>query len=137
MGKNYTEGVSKMPKEIPYGYCHCGCGNKTNLKPGNNVSIGMIKDEPYDYLQYHFNNIAKGKSHPSWTGGKHKLSNGYIVIHYPTHPRVDARGYVYEHILVAENKIGEYLSDGMVVHHINEIKTDNRPENLMLFKNNY
>lgn len=31
--------------------------------------------------------------------------------------------------------IGRYLRPGELVHHRNEIKTDDRPENLRLFKN--
>jgi hypothetical protein len=39
-------------------------------------------------------------------------------------------GYAYEHMIVAEETIGRRLSIGEVVHHINGIKTDNRPENI-------
>lgn len=56
---------------------------------------------------------------------------GYIRIFVPYHPRAN-RGYVLEHRLVAELMIGCFLPRGIVVHHINEIKTDNRSENLYL-----
>jgi hypothetical protein len=63
-------------------------------------------------------------------------NNGYIEVYCPEHPRAKSRKYVYEHILVMEKHIGRYLLPNEIVHHKNEIKTDNRIENLQLMTNN-
>jgi hypothetical protein len=72
-----------------------------------------------------------GERHPYWKGG---ITNhmGYIRIYHPDHPFAKKQ-YVFEHRFVAEKILGRYLDPEERIHHINEIKDDNRPENLYLF----
>lgn len=72
-----------------------------------------------------------GDKAPSWKGGKQKI-HGYIKIHNPTHPYCDSKGYVFEHRLVMEKKLGRYLKRNEIPHHINGIRDDNRSENLVV-----
>ena len=75
--------------------------------------------------------IKKGKTHPSWNGGKCKI-DGYIYIYNPRHPFTTKGRYVCEHRLIMEKSIGRFLTKNEVVHHINRIRDDNRIENLII-----
>lgn len=57
---------------------------------------------------------------------------GYILIKMPNHARANIRGYVKEHLLVAEKINGGPLPKEAVVHHLNHKTDDNRPGNLMI-----
>ena len=72
-----------------------------------------------------------GPKNPNWKGGRSVASNGYVIVKVgKAHHLADCRGYAYEHRVVAEAAIGRRLEPGEQVHHKNEVKTDNRPENL-------
>jgi len=76
----------------------------------------------------------RGERCYAWKGGRNKTSTGYIEIYKPDHHRANKRGYVYEHILVWEKHNGRKLRKGEIVHHLNGIKTDNNPLNLLAMK---
>lgn len=61
--------------------------------------------------------------------------DGYIHVRAPGHPRADSAGYVYEHVLVAEEKYGRPIVLPEEVHHKDFDKTNNSPGNLFLCKN--
>lgn len=77
----------------------------------------------------------RGSTNPKWKGGRVKHGDGYWQIYSPQHPYKTKLGYILEHRLIMEKKIGRYLKPKEIVHHINKNKEDNRPENLKLVKN--
>jgi len=61
-----------------------------------------------------------------WKGGKVIDQRGYVLIYVgKSHPLADCRGYAYEHRLQTNATKDE------LVHHDNEIKGDNSPNNLI------
>ena len=69
-------------------------------------------------------------------GGRVTDKDGYILLKANDHPHANSGGYVREHRLVMEEQLGRYLLPEEVVHHINGVKDDNRPENLGLYASN-
>lgn len=72
-----------------------------------------------------------GVDSANYGGGKYIDDKGYVRVLRPEHPR-NIKGYTYEHRLVMEAYLDRFLEPWETVHHINEIKTDNRIENLFL-----
>jgi len=83
------------------------------------------------------NQYAENNSH--WKDGVVR-DKGYILERCIGHPRASNNGnYVYQHVLVMEKQIGRYLKwngpndpNSEIVHHKNEIKDDNKIDNLEL-----
>ena len=59
------------------------------------------------------------------------MTRGYAYVLQPDHPQANKRGYVRRAHLVLEEALGRPLREGCVTHHINGIKDDDSPENLM------
>lgn len=69
---------------------------------------------------------------PSYKGGHTAMQNGYVYELDPTHPTKNYWGYVPQHRLVAEDRIGRFLTSDEVVHHIDENPLNNHPDNLQV-----
>lgn len=78
----------------------------------------------------------RGKEgHPNWRGGRY-LVGGYWYVRADDHPNATKAGYVAEHRLVMEGKLGRLLERHEVVHHIDGNPENNHPDNLMVFQSN-
>lgn len=120
-------------EEIPSGICECGCGQPTPM--AKRSKGGIIKGYPTRFLPgHHFRSYPRerGSSAARWKGGRWKHKTGYIYISKPDHPFANRDRYVLEHRYVMEQQLGRFLLPHEVVHHINHVRDDNRPENLML-----
>jgi hypothetical protein len=61
------------------------------------------------------------------------VKNGrYFRAYVPDHPKANKHGYVLHHRIVVENKLGRMLTEGEVVHHLDNNGRNNDPDNLMV-----
>lgn len=116
----------KMVHEPCCSYQCMGIYRKTIYKGENNPNYGN-----------------RGSQNPLWKSDKRISSYGYVLVDKPEHPFANGDGCVFEHRLVAEEYLltddnsveingKKYLKPELVVHHIDENKTNNNPENLMI-----
>ena len=135
--------------KIPYGYCHCGCGQKTNLAPQTQSRDGWVKGEPLKYLRGHvmrrrpfspehrarLSESMSGERHWNWQGGRKTDRHGYVHIKVeasdPLAIMRDSQGYVPEHRLVVARALGRPLTPSEHVHHIDQERSHNALENLV------
>lgn len=74
-----------------------------------------------------------GANNPFWKGGRYKdKASGFIFAHQPDHPCANANGYVSEHRLIMEEKLGRSLKPNELVLHKNGKRDDNRLQNLQI-----
>lgn len=117
--------MPSTPNEVVL--CKCGCG-----EPAPVVQSGCFKGMPCHYIAGHNLRHPNGADHPHWKGGR-IIQNGYAFVKRIGHPRAHKQtGYLMEQIEVAERALGRALPLQAVVHHVNEQKSDNRGENLVI-----
>jgi hypothetical protein len=83
-----------------------------------------------DDIEWSIRSVS-GENNPNYGGGKYIDDKGYVRILNQEHP-FSIKGYIYEHRAVFEQYLGRFLQPWETVHHINEIKADNRVGNLYL-----
>lgn len=78
-------------------------------------------------------NHAKAAKQARWSEQKMITKDGYVKIGVgKDHPLADPNGYTYEHLVVWCAAGRERPARGWMLHHDNEVKSDNRLGNLKL-----
>lgn len=108
--------------------CECGCGQPAPIAKKTIGARNQRKGEPLRFISGHNARVWSG----NWRGGRVQHAAGYVMLKMPEHPNATKQGYVFEHVLVAARALRKPLPPGAVVHHVNGIKDDNRPSNLVV-----
>lgn len=118
---------------------------EAKAKEDKNPWSGLTEEEREQRLA-NLKSFKSGADNPSWKGGIRLDEQGYIQVLSPGHPHARS-GYMAQHRLVVEERTrkefpdsplliivagDKYLHPKSVVHHIDEDKTNNSSDNLML-----
>lgn len=135
--------------------CKCSiCGIEMYLKPSRlkRVKNGICcSKECTNKLKSEYSKGSKNHQYGlkgdlnSSFKGEETIHHEYVYEYLPNHPRANSSGRVRQHRLIIEKNYKMFnpiyfeevnntiiLKDDYVVHHINEVKSDNRLENLQI-----
>lgn len=118
-------------EDAPYGFCRCGCGNKTPIAKRNVYRRGHVKGEPVPVLHGHnrragaphFRVESTGYDTPCYLWNHGKTSNGYAQTSF-------GRATKLVHRLTYEAANGS-LTKGLELHHLCERRNCIRPDHVV------
>lgn len=113
------------------GKCECGCGGATTISDKTYTKQGIKKGEPRRFISGHQNRRFI-KTHTESPEDGQFIHKGYVYVLCPDHPHRTQARYVKRSRLVVEKTLGRYLTSKEQVHHINGVRSDDRPENLQV-----
>lgn len=109
------------PLNVPFGFCHCGCGRKTNLANKTDSASGRVKGMPMRYLRGHqgrkhtpeYREEDRGFLSPCWIWQRGKMANGYGVLRRPE----SGKKALLAHRVYFEDASGP-IRDGLHIDHL-------------------
>lgn len=124
--------ILKIGKKGRFKKGHVGYAAMKGRKHSKESLLKMSKSHKKNPTKYWLGKKRtemSGEKHPLWKGGLTE-ADGYLLEHNPEHPNSTKSGYVRQHRLVAEKKIGRFLKENELVHHKDGDKKNNSEENL-------
>lgn len=134
-GQRFGRWTVIEPSTNSHWLCKCDCGVikpvlRGSLRSHESQSCGCLHKD-------RMANNRTGEKNPHWKGGVRFDNGGYKrILVSKDHPRADRDGYVLEHLVVMESKLGRPIDRSEVVHHKDGNNLNNSINNLVLLPSN-
>lgn len=110
--------------DVEYGFCVCGCGERTNISKRNCSTYGYVKGEPYPRLNNHhrrqsphpYLEVDMGYETPCWIWQWSRINSGTKDRQYGK-AAVEGGSYRPSHRVYYEQYNGP-IRDGDSIHHV-------------------
>lgn len=153
---HHSQCICKNPIcKIPYGTCHCGCGQKVKLATAGNKRLGTVKGMPRRFAAGHSGSCHRGplrqRSHMIFEGREITIipltRNFVVVIDREDEWKVpgnwhDSNGYASQYDpqnkkWLRMHRVIMDCPDDMIVDHISGDRRDNRKSNLRVIEHRF
>jgi hypothetical protein len=108
--------------DIPHGFCHCGCGQRTRIAPRTRSEAGWSRGEPLRYLHGHsgrksvrYIEVDLGYTSPCWIWQLAIQNKGYGVVGESGRKRTARMRLA--HVVYYEQKYGP-VPEGFELDHL-------------------
>jgi HNH endonuclease len=112
-------------QDVPYGFCRCGCGQRTRLAPRNDASKGWVKGKPLSVIYGHRRAplpFERGAPDECWLWRGQISPSGY--------GRIDINNHAgYAHRYVYERERGP-IPNGLQLDHLCRVRACVNPSHL-------
>lgn len=95
---------------------------------------GRFKGYLKTCLKHNGYGMRKGVLNHNWKGGRVKRQGYIYLLDEKKKKKKGFSRYIAEHTKIAQEKYNRKVKSDELVHHLNGIRDDNRPENLVIIK---
>ena len=130
--------LNDTTQDVPYGYCHCGCGQLAPVAPYSSKRLGWTKGRPIQYINGHYrppisdrfwSRVDRSGDCWLWTGTIQHGGYGVLRINGKT-MRAHRLAWEFEHGEIPENMVVMHICDNPRCVRVSHLRLGTQLDNI-------